>query len=164
MLAIALDGYKKKPAPLLFIESSLKAAKYENICPALGVPPLLITFFFRVALEMEEKAYASQLLSGAYSESELLSIQEKVHLALMLSWQNRIVDLDYLLYSEYFQIQLATVVAMIFQQMDMERKFAFYVREAALLSKSIVLPHKAHALLKLTAPFYQLPMPFSGTN
>lgn len=57
------------------------------------------------------------------------------------------------------QIQLATAIASMYSDLGMTRKFAFFVREAALLSRAIVLPHKAHALLRLTAPHYQLTLP-----
>lgn len=48
--------------------------------------------------------------------------------------------------------------------MDLQRKFAFYLREAALLCKEIVRPFKALQLLRAIAPHYLLNLPDSRTS
>uniref|UniRef100_A0A6B2KWQ7 Uncharacterized protein n=1 Tax=Arcella intermedia TaxID=1963864 RepID=A0A6B2KWQ7_9EUKA len=90
----------------------------------------------RLYITTGDKLLSSSLIMKAYAEAdEILSIQEK--------------------------ISLTSTIAMLYKEINMKRKFSFFLRETALLCKKIVLPQRTYHLLKMVAPYYQVHLPFS---
>lgn len=105
-----------------------------------------------VSTELGQNVFASQLLCAAYGDGVANSHVEETSMG------------DDLLSVEDV-ILLATSVALLYKDMKMSRKHAFFLREAVLLCHHHTHAYrKAHALLQLTAPAYKIRLPLSGTQ
>lgn len=81
---------------------------------------------------------ASSFIMKAYGESDGLSVQNK--------------------------ITLSSSIALIYKDIGMDRKFSFFLRETALLCKSISWNRRSHALFKLIAPHYHVQVASANTG
>lgn len=59
---------------------------------------------------------------------------------------------------------LCTSIAVMYKEMRMHRKHAFFIREAVAICESLERPHQGHALLQLAANAYHVPLPTNQTE
>lgn len=117
--------------------------------------PLYIQCALKLAafsIELGQNVYASQLLCAAYGDGVANSVVDETAIG------------DDLFSAEDI-VLLATATALLYKDMKMNRKHAFFLREAVqLCHRHTHAYRKAHALLQISAPAYQVRLPTAGIN